>query len=488
MWNNGVDFSSPTTKAELAMESLYPVFSVLLIDDESSWLRTMSMTLSMDCGIDNIIRCQDSRDAMAILAREQVGLVLLDVNMPHISGTELLTQIVAEHPEITVIVVSGMNQIDLAVNCMKNGAFDFYVKTGEKERLLKGVERAIKTIELERENIAIRTRFMTGKIDCPEAFNAIVTQDQTMSSIFQYIEAIAVSTQPVLITGESGVGKELIAKAIHTLSGRKGPLLTVNVAGLDDAVFSDTLFGHGRGAFTGADSTRKGMVENAGHGTLFLDEIGDLSIPSQVKLLRLLQEGEYFPLGRDVPKRMNARVLVATHQDLDKSLAEGRMRRDLYYRLCGHHVHIPPLRERKIDIELLLHHFLNQAALEFGKNKPTIPKELPVLLGNYSFPGNVRELKGMIYDAISTHKSKMLSMDAFKRAIDKQSPAITQHHEIDNGSVFAPDMPLPNLSDVADLLVREAMKRSEGNQSLAARLLGVSQPALNKRLKKISHS
>lgn len=443
------------------------------------------MTLSIDCGISNIIRCQDSREALGILAQENVGLVLLDVNMPYVSGSELLPQIIAEYPGVTVIVVSGMNQIDIAVECMKNGAFDFYVKTGEKERLLKGVQRAIKAIELERENIAIRSRFMTGRIECPEAFNEIVTQDQTMSSIFQYIEAIAVSTQPVLITGESGVGKELIAKAIHTLSGRKGPLLTVNVAGLDDSVFSDTLFGHSKGAFTGADAARKGMVENAGNGTLFLDEIGDLSIPSQVKLLRLLQEGEYFPLGNDLPKRINARVVVATHQDLEASQSEGKIRKDLYYRLCGHHVHIPPLRERKIDIELLLHHFLKQASMEFAKSKPAFPKELPILLANYSFPGNVRELKGMVYDAISMHKNKMLSMDAFKRAIDKQSPGVTLSNEIEHDSVFIQDAVLPHLTDIADLLVREAMKRSEGNQSLAARLLGISQPALNKRLKKM---
>lgn len=467
-------------------ESLYPAFSLLLIDDEKSWLRTMAMTLSMDGGIDNVIRCQDSREALNILATENVGLVLLDINMPHISGVELLPQIVAEHPDVTVIVISGMNQIDIAVNCMKNGAFDFYVKTGEKERLLKGIQRAIKTIGLERENIAIRSRFLAGKIDRPEAFNKIVTQDQTMSSIFQYIEAISVSSQPVLITGESGVGKELIANSIHALSGRKGPLLTVNVAGLDDSVFSDSLFGHGKGAFTGADKTRSGMVEKASNGTLFLDEIGDLSIASQVKLLRLLQEGEYFPLGSDLPKRINARVVVATHQDLAVSQAEGKMRKDLYYRLCGHHVHVPPLRERKDDIELLLHHFLKQAATEFGKNKPAIPKELPVLLATYNFPGNVRELKGMVFDAMGMHKSKILSMDAFKRAIDKQVPETgSSVQEVSMEGVFVADTPLPQLSEVADLLVREAMKRAEGNQSLAARLLGVSQPALNKRLKKM---
>jgi DNA-binding NtrC family response regulator len=162
------------------------------------------------------------------------------------------------------------------------------------------------------------------------------------------------------------------------------------------------------------------------------------------------------------------------------------MRKDLYYRLCGHQVHIPPLRERKVDIELLLHHFLKQAADDMGKNKPSFPKELPVLLENYPFPGNVRELKGMVYDAMSMHKTKMLSMDAFKRAIDKQPAGLQTAGEVDGDSVFLPEAQLPHLADVAELLVREAMKRSEGNQSLAARLLGVSQPALHKRLKKMS--
>lgn len=469
-------------------ETLYPEFSILLVDDENAWLRTMTITLTMDGGINNILRCQDSRQLMDILANQNIGLILLDINMPHITGDQLIPQIVKNHPDITIIVVSGLNQIDTAVKCMQLGASDFYVKTGEKERLLKGIERAIKTIGLERENIKIRNNFLTGKLHTPEAFSNTVTQDSAMYSIFQYVEAIALSSQPILITGESGVGKELVAESIHTLSGRKGPLITVNIAGLEDSVFSDTLFGHTKGAFTGANGMRKGLVENANNGTLFLDEIGDLSVASQVKLLRLLQEGEYFPLGSDLPKRINARIIVATHQDLAENQNTGKIRKDLYYRLCGHHVHLPPLRERKQDIGLLLDYFIQQASDELGKNKPSIPKELPILLANYTFPGNIRELKGMVYDAVSTHKSKMLSMDAFKRAIDKQD--LINHNIPDHteNSIFITENPLPHLREVADLLVAEAMKRADGNQSLAARLLNVSQPALNKRLKKITRS
>lgn len=466
--------------------SLYPTFGVLLVDDENSWLRSMSMTLAMEAGINNIHRCDDSRKVMGLLDSNDIGLVLLDINMPHLSGVELLPQIVEEHPDVTVIVVSGLNQIDLAVSCMKNGAVDFYVKTVEVDRLIEGVKRSLRSIELERENKEMRSRFFTGKVERPECFAEIITQNKAMSTIFQYIEAIALSSRPVLITGESGVGKELVARAIHKLSGQSGSLVSVNVSGLDDTMFSSTLFGHERGAYTGAESTRSGIVEKASYGTLFLDEIGDLSIPSQVKLLRLLQEGEYFPLGSDVLKRMNARVVVATHQDLAASQATGRLRKDLYYRLCSHHVHVPPLRDRKGDIGLLLDYFLEQAAEEFGKKKPTYPKELPVLLKNYPFPGNVRELKGMVYDAISVHRSKMLSMEAFKRAMDKLTSLSIETVGSQNDTVFAADLPLPHLKEVADLLVQEAMSRSKGNQSLAARLLGVSQPALNKRLKKLS--
>ncbi len=463
---------------------VYPSFGVLLVDDESSWLRSMSMTLAVEAGITNVLKCTDSREVLDILGSQDIGLILLDVNMPNVSGVELLPQIIEEHPDVSIIVISGLNQIDIAVDCMKQGALDFYVKTVEVDRLIKGVQRALRSIELERENKLMRSRFFGGAVEHPECFKDIITRNRAMGSIFQYIEAIATSPHPVLITGESGVGKELAAQAIHTLSARSGPFLPVNVAGLDDMLFSSTLFGHKRGAFTGAENDRSGMVEQAGYGTLFLDEIGDLNSTSQVKLLRLLQEGEYFPLGSDFSKRLNARIIVATHQDLAAGQAAGKLRKDLYYRLCGHHVHLPPLRERKDDIELLLNFFLEQAANEFGKKKPTYPKELLILLMNYAFPGNIRELKGMVYDAMSIHKSRMLSMDSFKRTIDNTPLYRKDQAEPQSENVFAPDQPLPTLKSVADLLVREAMKRSKGNQSLAARLLGISQPALNKRLKK----
>ena len=467
-------------------KKLYPPFGVLLVDDELPWLRSLSLTLEGPGGITNLLQCQDSREVMSVLEQNDIGLVLLDLTMPQHSGEELLEQIVTEYPQIRVIILSGMNQLETAVNCMRAGAFDYFVKTVEEERLVDGVRRAIRMVELEYENRAIRTHFFHDQIDAPEVFAPIVTNSPAMRARFQYLEAVAPSSQPILITGESGVGKELVAQSIHTLSGNSGALVTVNVAGLDDNVFADTLFGHVRGAFTGAENVRKGMIEKAAGGTLFLDEIGDLSSASQVKLLRLLQNGEYYPLGSDQPKQMSARVVVATHADLDAKMAAGAFRRDLYYRLYSHHVHFPPLRERKEDLPLLLEHFLAEAALKLGKKKPTPPKELPVLLSTYAFPGNVRELEAMIYDAVSQHNGKTLSMKSFLQRIDSQSNHSHIEQPLPAKNPFSCLDNLPTLQQAGHLLVDEAMQRSTGNQSIAARLLGISQPALSKRLKQDS--
>lgn len=462
----------------------YPDFTVLLVDDELDWLGSLSLTLESCAGISNIVTCSDSREVMAILDGGDVGLVLLDLTMPHLSGEQLLEQIGERHPEISAIVVSGLNQLETAVHCMKLGAFDYCVKTDEADRIVGAVLRAIKMVEMKREYQEMSSRIVSRELRHPEAFAAIVTADRSMLDIFSYVEAVAKSPQPLLITGESGVGKELIAKAAHSLSGCRGKLVTVNVAGLDDTVFADTLFGHVRGAYTGAEQARRGMVEEAADGTLFLDEIGDLSIPSQVKLLRLLQEGEYFPLGSDLPKRLKARIIVATHQNLPEKERSGAFRRDLYYRLRTHQVQLPSLRERRGDITLLLDHFLEEAAQALGKKKPTPPKGLAQYLATYCFPGNVRELKALVYDAVSVNRERVLSMDTFIKAIEqRQSQCVPTGAGASRQNPFSGFDDLPTFSDAAAFLVLEALERASGNQTLAARLLGISQPALSKRLK-----
>lgn len=463
-------------------ETMYPEFSILLIDDEVSYLRSLRLLLERKGDFNNIITCDDSREAMTCLASNHVGVVLLDLTMPHVSGLELLKEIGEQYPEVAVIIISGLNNAEAAVSALKAGAFDYFVKTTEEDRLVEGVRRTILMQLMRRQNSSLQQRILSDRLDSPEIFESFISKNKSINAVFHYVESISTSMQPILITGESGTGKELIAKACHQASQRLGPLVTVNVAGLDDDMFADTLFGHQQGAFPGAVSARKGLIEQAANGTLFLDEIGDLSQQSQVKLLRLLQEGEYYSLGVDVPKRSRARVIAATHQQLEERLQEGAFRKDLYYRLCTHRIKLPPLRARKEDVPLLLDYFIARAAKELNKPVPNYPPELPFLLSNYTFPGNVRELKSMVYDAVSRHKSRLLSMEVFRNVIDAD---LKKPVDLPEKTVsFHPDQSLPSLNEMDSYLIEEAMKRAGYNQSLAARMLGISQPALSKRLKK----
>ncbi|RPH72303.1 sigma-54-dependent Fis family transcriptional regulator [bacterium] len=323
------------------------------------------------------------------------------------------------------------------------------------------------------------------KLRHPEVFKRIVSHSEKMRAIFRYIEALACSSEPVLVVGESGVGKELIARAIHDVSQLQGPWVPVNVAGLDDNMFADTLFGHVKGAFTGADRARAGMIEKAAGGTLFLDEIGDLSPLSQIKLLRLLQEKEFMPLGCDRTVEVKARIVVATNVNLEQKQKNNEFRKDLYFRLCTHQIEIPPLRERPEDMNLLLEYFLTEAAREMKKTKPTPPAELALLLANYAFPGNIRELRAMVFNAVSVHGGKKLSMDLFKKAMGLDKEKHDRGNQFQEQPLLTFHNRLPTLKEAAALLVIEATDRTKGNQSMAARLLGITQPALSHRVKKL---
>jgi DNA-binding NtrC family response regulator len=463
----------------------YPLFPIMLVDDEEKALDSFEMALRSG-RVNNFIKCQDSRDVMPLISRQDIEVILLDLRMPYISGEELIPLITSDFPEIPIIVITGANDVETAVKCMKLGAFDYMVKPVEKSRLIGGVRRAVELRELQRENRKLKAHVLSDTIEHPESFSDIVTTSDSMRSIFQYIEAISTSPRPLLITGETGVGKELVAKSVHRLSDAKGTFMPVNVAGLDDNIFSDTLFGHKKGAFTGAEEARNGVVEQASGGTLFLDEIGDLSAASQVKLLRLLQDGEFFPLGSDVAKRSDARIIVATNVELEALQVSGKFRKDLYYRLRDHHVHIPPLRDRKEDIPILLEHFLEKASKTLEKKKPTPPEELVTLLSSYDFPGNVRELESMIFNAVSLHKSGILSMESFKSHIYQENPNLeeeTKKLRRIKGDLISFTEQLPTLKQAEQLLIDEAMRRANDNQSIAAQSLGITRQALNRRLK-----
>lgn len=460
-------------------------FPILLVDDEQHILHSSESVLRF-AGIRDIIAVNDSREVMSILEQIENGVIVLDLFMPHLSGTELLATISRDYPHIPVIVMTAADEVDTAVDCMRAGAFDYLVKPVENSRLVSSVKRALEICSLKSQVSQLRDHLLSNRIRRPEAFASIITASPKMSAVFQYCEVIAESLQPVIIIGETGVGKELMAKAIHDLSGVPGKFVPVNIAGLDDNMFSDTLFGHRKGAFTGADQARSGLITQAAEGTLFLDEIGDLSELSQVKLLRLLQEQEYYPVGSDIPQVSDARIVAATNRDLREMTAAKTFRNDLYFRLCSHQVMIPPLRERGEDIPLLLDFFLNAAAQMFRKSTPSYPRELVTLLASYDFPGNVRELKSMVFDAVARHISGTLSMDRFREVIGSQPlPSGNESllSERLNEWLLESRGRFPRIREVEDLLIDVAMKLARGNQGVAASLLGITRQTLNKRLK-----
>jgi DNA-binding NtrC family response regulator len=462
-----------------------PFDPILVIDDEESILLSVDTILQM-AGMNNVITCADSRQAMTIVAQRTPSLVLLDLNMPHLNGEAIIDKLTAQHPRIPIIVITGRIDAETAVYCMKSGATDYIVKPVDEERLLTAVTKGLQSSQMNTPESGNTTDRFRETLRKPEAFSNIITKSPKMYAIFEYIESIATTDQPVLIRGETGTGKELIARAIHDTSGKAGQFIAVNVAGLDDNVFSDTLFGHAKGAFTGADSERQGLIERAAGGTLFLDEIGDLSPASQVKLLRLLQEHEYMPLGKDTLSRSSARIIASTHVDLWEMQRKNAFRKDLHYRLRTHRILMPPLRERKEDLQVLTNHFLNNASTSLRKNRPNLPAELITLLETYQYPGNIRELQAMIFDAMAQHKSGILSLLAFREhmaRMRKREDEQQQNNSTSPASSFAYTSTLPSIKQATRMLVEEAMSRANNNQSIAASLLGISQQALSKRLK-----
>jgi DNA-binding NtrC family response regulator len=463
----------------------YPERPILLIDDEVDVLQSYRTTLQFH-KINNVVLCSESTKAMDLLSASVYSAVVLDLTMPQVTGQEILGKVHLSNPGLPIIVATGSNQIETAVECMKAGAFDYITKPVEESRLVASLHHALDISELHSENVVLSRGVMKGTLDHPEAFATILTGNAAMKAIFVYVEAIAASQRPILITGESGTGKEMFAKVIHELSRRKGKFVSVNVAGLDDTMFSDTLFGHRKGAFTGADTDRPGLVEQASGGTLFLDEIGSLEKHSQIKLLRLLQENEYYKLGSDIQKSANVAVVAATNEDLRARMDEGNFRNDLYFRLKTHHIHIPPLRERRDDLPLLVKHFAAEAAKTLGKPLPEIPPVLVRHLSGYSFPGNIRELQSMVFDAVGRGSLAHLGADF----LDEQSGASVVPMTMFEDAPAEPERPIsytgpiPKLCDVEEYLIKEAIEKSNGNQSLAAQMLGISQSTLSRRSRK----
>lgn len=484
----------------------YPSLPVVVVDDEAMALQGVMIALKSN-GIDHVVLCQDGRDLSRLLSSHGADVVLLDLTMPLVSGEELLGMVTVQFPDVPVIVLTGNDDLNTAVRCMKSGAFDYLVKPVARERLVSSVRHAIDRGMLLRENRALKDHLLSSDLKRPEVFAVFDAVSPAMKNVFKYAESIATSPEPVLITGGTGSGKELMARCIHQLSGREGALVSVNVAGLDDNAFSDTLFGHVRGAFTGAMERRSGLVEKAAGGTLFLDEIGELSATLQVKLLRLMQEREYFPLGSDLPKRCEARIVCATNVPVAQLAKSERFRPDLFYRMKRHHVHLPLLRERREDLPQLVQRIVRETAERLGKPCPVVSARTVALLSGYGFPGNVRELEAMITEAVSAQVDGVISDAALcqwmsQNVEDVACDAGVGSETVDEavagdgvagvavevveeacGIVFDKARALPSFKSVQKALVMEAMRRAAGNQSSAAAMLGITRQAINKRIR-----
>ncbi|NTV50353.1 MAG: sigma-54-dependent Fis family transcriptional regulator [Geobacteraceae bacterium] len=456
--------------------------TILVVEDERYVRESLTVYLD-DIGY-RVLSAENGQIGLEQFRSQHPDIVMTDLRMPVMDGFTLVETIAAESEFTPIVVVSGVGEINEAVRAMRLGAWDYLSKPimnfEELQIMLeRSLERANTKYELER----LRRHLSDGTLGNESAFSSIITQSARMRAIFLYLESVAPSRQSVLITGETGTGKELIARAVHTLSGLDGPFVAINLAGLDDGMFSDTLFGHLRGAFTGADSAREGLIRQASGGTLFLDEIGDLTPGSQVKLLRLLQEGEYLPLGADKVLKSDVRIVAATHADLKLKMEQGIFRPDLYYRLCSHRVDLPPLRDRPEDIPLLTAHFMEKASASLGKMTPNAPPELNCYLSAYSFPGNIRELEAIIHDAVARSGSRILSLESIVAAIGDGLRSNVLPNQVTN---YCPVCPFaekfPTLKGAEDLLVAEALRMADNNQRLAAAYLGITRQALNKRL------
>jgi DNA-binding NtrC family response regulator len=380
---------------------------IIVVDDEQDFLESVKRGL-MTGGITNVYLEVDARKAASAFENgELFDIALIDINMPNLGGIELLDVIKNISPPTECIMISAVDEARTAIGCLKKGAYDYLVKPLSREDLLSSVTRALERKRL-MEILDVRKTKTKPKVKNIYAFKSIVTQSSEMFKIFREAELHASSDIPILITGETGTGKELLAQAIHAASPRaKIQFTPINMESLNPQLFESQFFGHIKGAFTGAEKNQVGYLESSDRGTLFMDEIGNLPIDLQGKLLRLLQEGEYIKIGSSKPQKVNIRFIAATNANLELMIDNKQFRNDLFYRLKGGWLHLPPLRERKDDIPLLISSFIEELC---GPAGCKIREEAMSLLMDYHFPGNVRELKTIVQAAGNLAQNEPISV------------------------------------------------------------------------------
>lgn len=454
--------STSTMAKELEMAQ-----KILVIDDDTSLRRVLEYTLQEE-GYEVFV-ASSGEEGMALFEERQPGLVVTDMKMPGMNGFEVLKEIKMLSAEALVIMVTAFGEVDVAVKAMKLGAYDFITKPLSREELKFTVKKALQLRGLSDENRQLREK-LAGRDDLKN----FVGTSPKMERVFTSVRKVADTEATVLITGESGTGKELVARAIHALSSRKtAPFVAINCAAIPRDLLESELFGHVKGAFTGAVKDRSGKFLLADGGTLFLDEVGDLPLELQPKLLRALQERIIEPLGGGKALKIDVRVVAATNLDLEKALGEGRFREDLYYRLAVIPLHLPPLRERRDDIPLLLRHF----AGKFGQPALVFAKEVETALLKYPWPGNVRELENAVERLLIMRRGDVIDLDDLPEKIRRERAGSNRL------IIQFPDDGYP-LEQLEQEIVEEALSRNNWNQTAAARFLSVPRHILAYRMEK----
>jgi two-component system NtrC family response regulator len=440
---------------------------ILVIDDDESLRRVLEYTLQEE-GYE-VFTAASGEEGLELFEERQPALVITDMKMPGINGFQVLKEVKERSAEALVIIVTAFGEVDAAVKAMKLGAYDFITKPLSRDELKLTVKKALQFLGLTEENRQLREK-LSGRDDLKN----LVGMSPKMERLFASVRKVADTEATVLITGESGTGKELVARAIHTLSSRKSaPFIAINCAAIPRDLLESELFGHTKGAFTGAVKDRVGKFQLADRGTLFLDEVGDLPVELQPKLLRALQERIVEPLGGGKAQKIDVRVVAATNQDLEGAIADGSFREDLYYRLSVIPIHLPPLRERKEDIPLLVRHFTNK----FGHANVTFTKGTLDALAMYSWPGNVRELENAIERLLIMRRGDEIGQD------DLPGKILDERTNKKRMIFVLPDEGYP-LEQLEKEVVEESLTRNNWNQTAAARFLGIPRHVLVYRMEK----
>ena len=447
--------------------------TILIVDDEKNYLVVLEALLDPE-GYETVT-ADNAEAALRLIRESDLDLVITDMKMPHMSGLELLEASKKLKPDLPVIIMTAYGTIEMAVEAMKKQAYDYITKPFKNEELKLTIKKALHNYRLIKEN-----RLLSEALTDRYSYGNIIGKSKPMLEIYDMIRKVAPSKASVLITGPSGTGKELIAKAIHYDSPRKDrPFISINCGALTETLLESEIFGHERGAFTGAVAMKKGRFELADGGTLFLDEVGEMPLSLQVKLLRALQEMEFERVGGTRTIRVDVRVLSASNRDIKQNVAEGVFREDLFYRLNVIHIEVPPLSERIEDIRLLVDHFIEKYRQDGVKEKVELSPETWKALYNHTWPGNIRELENVIERAVVLNPGGIIELEDLPAEFSKK------REEIDVNRFIPANAPLQQtLEQIEEQLIRRALRQCNNIQSHAADMLSITKSLFQHKMKK----